>query len=107
MLVKLQNKFVETDDISYISTIKKYDGKLYFEIILRNKTLTVEFVWVISHYIETEEILKIKMDAVRNEIVKLANKSDVIIEIGRTITVQKKEEKIIKPVMKMAAKKAA
>ncbi len=103
MIFKIQNIYIEADDISSISTIRKYAGNLFFVILMKNKN-EHQINWSISNNFDDEEILIQKMETVRRDIVKFKNKSDIIVELGQTIILKKAKELQAPRALKKASK---
>ena len=96
MLFKIQNIYLEIDEIQSISHIKKYNGNLYFVISLKNKE-SHDISWNIANNFDEEIILFQKMETLRKEIVKLKNKVETIIELGQSINLKKPNEIKVTP----------
>ena len=101
MLFKLQNIYVEADEISSISSIRKYSGSLFFVIEMKNK-VQHEISWSIVNNYDSEDVLIHKMETLRREIVMFKNQTDTIAELGRAISLKKEQA----PVLRMAKKAA-
>jgi len=95
MIVKLNDRYIDTDNIEYISKvyISTYSTKtIAFDILLKNRIDKITFNWQIKTFNgETEESLTQKIDAIRN---KLARKITPDIEnLDATIDLKKIEVK--------------
>lgn len=88
MLIKIYHTYIETDEIVSISEIKKYSGAMFFNIYFRNKT-EHEVSWNIAQNVDEEDVLRQKLELLRKEIVRIKNKSEIIIEVGQSISLKK------------------
>jgi len=109
MIVKLNGRYIDTDQIEYISKVylqSNASPKTFaFYIFLKNRIKEIIFAWDIKTYNgETEESLKQKIDAMRTKLAKKMN--DNIENLDAVIDLRKENNNINrKPPMKMALKK--
>lgn len=103
MLFKLQNIYVEADEISGISAIRKYNGSLSFDILMKNKN-EHQISWSISNNFDEEDVLFQKMETLRRDIAKFKNGGVIVLDLGQAISLKKPKELTTPRALRKASK---